>query len=129
MLLYRKRTSLVKILQSCHFNIFGISCRCSWKMRVRKNNEFPRLLKRLSFLLLMLFTQQTMKFLFVFASKMKSCSKVTSCKIRCFFYSSPLLPRSVTKTAELLLLWSLRFQNSKDYDYAMTKNLIIPWIF
>ena len=44
-------TSLVKILQSCHFNIFGINQRCFRKMPIKKNNEKPRLLKRLSILL------------------------------------------------------------------------------
>ena len=44
-------TSLVKILQSCHFNIFGINHRWFRKMPIKKNNEQPRLLKRLSFLL------------------------------------------------------------------------------
>ena len=43
--------SLVKILQSCHFSIFGINHRCFRKMPIKKNNEQPRLLKRLSFLL------------------------------------------------------------------------------
>ena len=32
-------TSLVKISQSCHFNIFGISHRCLRKMPIKKNNE------------------------------------------------------------------------------------------
>ena len=45
-------TSLVKILQSCHFNIFGMNHRCFRKRPIKKNNELPRLLKRLSFLLL-----------------------------------------------------------------------------
>ena len=34
-----KGTSLVKILQSCHFNIFGINHRCFRKMPIKKNNE------------------------------------------------------------------------------------------
>ena len=34
-----KGTSLVKILQSCHFNIFGINHRCFRKMAIKKNNE------------------------------------------------------------------------------------------
>ena len=34
-----KGTSLVKILQSCHFNIFGINHRCFRKMLIKKNNE------------------------------------------------------------------------------------------
>ena len=42
----------VKILQSCHFNICGINHRCFRKMPIKKNNEEPWLLKRLSFLLL-----------------------------------------------------------------------------
>ena len=32
-------TSLVKILQFCHFNIFGINNRCFRKMPIKKNNE------------------------------------------------------------------------------------------
>ena len=44
-------TSLVKILLSCHFNIFGINPRCLRKMPIKKNNEQTRLLKRLLFLL------------------------------------------------------------------------------
>ena len=44
-------TNLVKILQSCHFNIFGIKHWCFRKMPIKKNNEQPRLLKRLSLLL------------------------------------------------------------------------------
>ena len=34
-----KGTSLVKILQSCHFNMFGINHRCFRKMAIKKNNE------------------------------------------------------------------------------------------
>ena len=34
-----ERTSLVKILQSCHFNIFGINPRCLRKMSIKKNSE------------------------------------------------------------------------------------------
>ena len=32
-------TTLVKILQSCHFNILGISHRCFRKMHIKKNNK------------------------------------------------------------------------------------------
>ena len=32
-------TSLVKILQFCHFNIFGINHRWFRKMHIKKNNE------------------------------------------------------------------------------------------
>ena len=32
-------TSLVKILQLCHFNIFGINRRCFRKMPIKNNNE------------------------------------------------------------------------------------------
>ena len=32
-------TSLVKILQSCHFNMLGINDRCLRKMSITKNNE------------------------------------------------------------------------------------------
>ena len=32
-------TSLIKILQFCHFNIFGINHRCSRKMPIKKINE------------------------------------------------------------------------------------------
>ena len=32
-------TSFVKVLQSCHFNIFGINHRCFRKMPIKKNNE------------------------------------------------------------------------------------------
>ena len=34
-----KGTSLVKILHSCHFDIFGINYRCFRKMPIKKNNE------------------------------------------------------------------------------------------
>ena len=34
-----KGTSLVKILQFCYFNIFGINYRCFRKMTIKKNNE------------------------------------------------------------------------------------------
>ena len=43
-------TSLVKIFQSCHFNIFGINRRCLRKMPIKKNNEQP-IVRRLSLLL------------------------------------------------------------------------------
>ena len=45
------RTSFVKILQSFHFNIFGINHRGFRKMSIKKNNKQPWLFKRLSFLL------------------------------------------------------------------------------
>ena len=32
-------TSLVKILQSCYFNIFGINHICFRKMPIKKNND------------------------------------------------------------------------------------------
>ena len=48
-----EETSLVKVLQSCYFNMFGINHRCFKKMFIKKNNE-PRLLKRLSFFLLII---------------------------------------------------------------------------
>ena len=32
-------TSLLKILQSCHINIFGINRNCFRKMPIKKNNE------------------------------------------------------------------------------------------
>ena len=35
----REGTRLVKILQSCHFNIFGISRRCFRKMPIKRNSE------------------------------------------------------------------------------------------
>ena len=53
-------SSLVKILYSCHCNIFGINRRCLRKIRIKNNNEQPRLLKRLSF---SLFCFMTMPFL------------------------------------------------------------------
>ena len=34
-----EETSLVKIFQSCHFNIFGINHRCLRKIPIKKNNE------------------------------------------------------------------------------------------
>ena len=34
-----KRTNLVKFLQFCHANIFGISQGCLRKMPIKKNNE------------------------------------------------------------------------------------------
>ena len=34
-----KGTSLVKIFQTCHFNIFGNNHRCFRKMAITKNNE------------------------------------------------------------------------------------------
>ena len=34
-----EETSLVKILQSSHFNIFGINHRCFRKIPIKKNNE------------------------------------------------------------------------------------------
>ena len=49
-----EETSLVKILQSCHFNVFVINHRCFRRMLIKENNEQPRLLKRLSLLLLFL---------------------------------------------------------------------------
>ena len=54
-------TSLVKILQSCHFNIFGINHRCFRKMPIKKKNEYPRLLKRLSFLLFQIIIKAIIK--------------------------------------------------------------------
>ena len=54
-----EETSLVKILQSCHGNIFGINRRCFRKIPIKKNNEKPRLLKRLSFLLYFFIPQGT----------------------------------------------------------------------
>ena len=50
-------TSLVRILQSCYFNIFEINHRCFRKMPIKKNNEYSRLLKRLSFLLFLIYKQ------------------------------------------------------------------------
>ena len=41
-----KELVLVKVLQSCHFNVFRINHRCLRKMPIEKNNEQPRLLKR-----------------------------------------------------------------------------------
>ena len=32
-------TSLVKILHSCRFNIFGINCRCLRQMPIKKKNN------------------------------------------------------------------------------------------
>ena len=46
--------SLVKVLQFCHFNIFGINNRCLRKMPIKKNYESLWLLKHLLFLLLLL---------------------------------------------------------------------------
>ena len=37
--IYVRYCSLVKILQSCYFNIFGINHRCFRKMPTKKNNE------------------------------------------------------------------------------------------
>ena len=50
--------SLVKILEFCHFDIFGINNRCFRKIDmplkkpIKKNSEYPRLLKGLLFFLL-----------------------------------------------------------------------------
>ena len=49
-------TSLVKILQSYHFNIFGINHRCFSKMAIKQSNEEAGLLKRLSLFLLFVFS-------------------------------------------------------------------------
>ena len=43
-----ERTSFVKILQPCHFNIFEINHRCFRKMFIKKYNEEPRLWKCVS---------------------------------------------------------------------------------
>ena len=48
------RSYLVKVLQFCHFNIFGINNRCLRKMPIKKNYESLWLLKHLLFFLLLL---------------------------------------------------------------------------
>ena len=45
---------LAKVLQFCHFNIFGINNRCLRKMPIKKNYESLWLLKHLLFFLLLL---------------------------------------------------------------------------
>ena len=42
-------TSLVKILQSCHFNIFEINHRCLRKLPIKKNNEQPKIVEKFIF--------------------------------------------------------------------------------
>ena len=51
-----EETNLLKILPSFHFNIFEINHRWFRKMPIQKNNEYPRLFKSLSFLLLLIET-------------------------------------------------------------------------
>ena len=67
-------TSLVKILQSCHSNIFRINHRCFRKMPIKKNNELSRLLKSLSFLLFELFSSKKLCVFIIFISFFETLS-------------------------------------------------------
>ena len=122
-------TSLVKILQPCHFNIFGINQRCFRKMPIKKNNEKLRLLKRLSFLLLHLKSRSMMP-----CQKMVFGEKIYYSILRCFtlryskWYAMFLILRF--ETAIICFYASFPLYNyKKRYSLMTVSNNLIGFLF